>query len=227
MKQTANTTTELVLILDRSGSMAGLESDTVGGFNAMLDKQRDGEGTCFVTTVLFDHLLETLHDRIPLEQVKPLTEKEYTVRGCTALLDAVGTTVSHIRDIHRYIRPEDVPQKTLVIITTDGLENASHQYTAAQIKALIESQKKQGWEFLFLGANIDAVETADTIGIQADRAVEFVCDRQGTAINYQALGAAVAQVRQCRSLTDSWKAPIEQDRVSRKTVSRKKIFSKQ
>ena len=161
--------TELVFILDRSGSMQGLESDTIGGFNAMLEKQKKQPGEAFVSTVLFDDETQVLHDRLRLNKVKPITEKDYYVRGCTALLDAVGGAIHHIGNIHKYARPEDVPAHTLFVITTDGMENASRRYAARQVKEMIRRQKeKYGWEFLFLGANIDAVETAGRLGICPD-----------------------------------------------------------
>ena len=163
--------TELVFILDRSGSMQGLEKDTIGGFNAMLEKQKKEPGEALVSTVLFDDRIEVLHDRVKLGEVRPITEKEYCVRGCTALLDAVGGAIRHIGNIHKYARPEDVPERTLFVITTDGMENASRRYTADKVRRMIEHEKeKYGWEFLFLGANIDAVETAGSLGIAPDRA---------------------------------------------------------
>ena len=166
-KALQNDLTELVFILDRSGSMAGLESDTIGGFNAMLEKQKKQEGRALVTTVLFDNESRTLHDRIPLERMEPMTDRDYTVGGCTALLDAIGQTIRHIADIHKYARPEDVPAHTVFVITTDGMENASKHFDAAQVRAMVEREKEEyGWEFLFLGANIDALEVADSIGIR-------------------------------------------------------------
>ena len=167
-----NNMTELVFILDRSGSMAGLESDTIGGFNALIDKQRQQAGECFVSTVLFDNVSEVLHDRVRLSEIKKMTSDEYTVRGCTALIDAIGGAIRHIGNIHKYARPEDVPEHTMFVITTDGLENASHIYTSDEVKKMVERQKKKyGWEFLFIGANIDSVETGKHFGIGADRAV--------------------------------------------------------
>ncbi len=153
-KKLNNNITEIVFILDRSGSMSGLEKDTIGGFNAMIEKQKKQDGKAYVSTVLFDHESVVLHDRLPLEQIKPMTEDDYTVRGCTALLDAIGGAVKHIGNIHRYARPEDVPEHTMFVITTDGLENASRKYNSRDIKRLIESKKEEGWEFLFIGANI-------------------------------------------------------------------------
>lgn len=210
-----NNTTELVFILDRSGSMAGLESDTIGGFNAMLDKQKQQGGDAFVTTVLFDHEITTLHDRVPLADVKPLTDRDYTVRGCTALLDAIGQTVRHIRDVHRYIRPEDVPENTVFVITTDGLENASREFSADAVRNLIAQQKERGWEFLFLGANIDAVQTAATFGIAPERAVKYHADRKGTRTVFHAVAEAVSGMRASRSISDRWSAEITEDFNSR------------
>lgn len=172
--------TELVFILDRSGSMQGLEKDTIGGFNAMLEKQKKEPGEALVSTVLFDDRIEMLHDRVKLGEVRPITEKEYCVRGCTALLDAVGGAIRHIGNIHKYARPEDVPERTLFVITTDGMENASRRYTADKVRRMIEHEKeKYGWEFLFLGANIDAVETAGSLGIAPGPGRELPLRRRG------------------------------------------------
>ncbi len=212
-----NNLTELVFILDRSGSMAGLESDTIGGFNSMLAKQKKEEGACFVSTVLFDHESEVLHDRLKLEDVRPMEEEDYTVRGTTALLDAVGGAIKHIGNIHKYARPEDVPAHTIFVITTDGMENASHHYTADQVKGMIEEKKtKNGWEFLFLGANIDAIQAAGKIGIAPERAVNFHSDSVGTAVNYEAVSNAIGGVRCGRRMTASWKTSIEEDFRKRK-----------
>lgn len=210
--------TEVVFILDRSGSMGGLEKDTIGGFNAMLEKQKKAEGEAYISTVLFDNLSEVIHDRLNVKEVAPLTEKDYYVRGCTALLDAVGGAIRHISLIHKYARPEDVPEHTIFIITTDGMENASHSFTSDEVKTMIEKKKAQnGWEFLFLGANIDAVETAGRIGISEDRAVNFNCDEQGTQLNYETVCAAVSSVRANVPLSRHWKAPIERDHKTRKS----------
>ena len=204
--------TELVFILDRSGSMAGLETDTIGGFNAMIEKQKKEAGEALVTTVLFDNESVTVHDRIPLQEVPPLTEKEYFTRGCTALLDAVGGTIRHIANIHRYIRREDVPERTLFVITTDGYENASRYYDYDKVRRLIEHEKtKFGWEFLFLGANIDAAAEAKRFGIAADRAADYKCDTAGTALNYEVIGEAVGAVRGARPLAANWKRRIDED----------------
>lgn len=210
--------TEVVFILDRSGSMGGLEKDTIGGFNSMLEKQKKAEGEAYITTVLFDNLTEVIHDRLDVREVKPITEKEYYVRGCTALLDAVGSAIRHIGLIQKYARAEDVPEHTIFIITTDGMENASQTYTSEQVKAMIEEKKESsGWEFLFLGANIDAVETAGRIGITSDRAVDYTCDEVGTALNFEAMSDAICEVRAARPLGASWKSAIEKDHKTRKS----------
>ena len=206
--------TELVFILDRSGSMAGLESDTIGGFNGMLEKQRREPGAALVSTVLFDNVSQVLHDRVPLEKVAPLTDRDYTVRGCTALLDAIGGAIHHIGNIHKYARPEDVPEHTLFIITTDGMENASRRYDYARVKQMIQRQKERyGWEFLFLGANIDAAREAARFGIAPDMAVRYQCDSVGTALNYEVISEAVSAVRACPNvaLSSDWKDRIEED----------------
>ncbi len=205
--------TEIVFILDRSGSMRGLETDTIGGFNSMLDKQRKEEGEALVSTVLFDHVSEVLHDRVPLDKVPAMTEDDYFVRGNTALLDAVGSSLHHIGNVHKYAREEDRPEKTIFIITTDGMENSSHSYTCAKVKKMIERQKKKyGWEFLFLGANMDAVKTAGRIGISEDRAATYLCDEEGTALNYEAMGKAISYMRCCEAPMDAgWKKSIEKD----------------
>ena len=191
-----NNFTELVMILDRSGSMAGLESDTIGGFNAMLEKQKRLEGKCCVTTVLFDSARLILHDRLPLAQVRPMTREDYCVGGCTALLDAVGSTIRHIEEIHRYARPEDVPAHTLFVITTDGMENASREFSADAVRRMIEQKKEErGWEFVFLGANIDAVTTAARIGIGKDRAVNYRNDGAGVTENFETICKLSTSVR--------------------------------
>ena len=209
---TNNNITELVFILDRSGSMSGLESDTIGGFNSMIEKQKKEEGEAWVSTVLFDHESVVLHDRVKLADVPRMTSRDYSVRGSTALLDAIGGAIHHIGNIHKYARPEDVPAHTLFVITTDGMENASRRYDSDQVKAMVQRQKdKYGWEFLFLGANIDAVETARHFGIDEDRAVTYRSDAAGTALNYEAVSDAVSSVRSCRKLSRDWKASIEAD----------------
>ena len=204
--------TELVFILDRSGSMAGLEKDTIGGFNAMIEQQKTEAGEAYISTVLFDNYSEVIHDRVALSDVPKLTEKEYYVRGCTALLDAVGGAIHHIGNVHKYARKEDVPEKTMFIITTDGYENASKRYDYDKVRKMIERQKeKYGWEFLFLGANIDAAAEAKRFGISADRAVNYKCDEEGTALNYEVISEAVSSVRACRPLGTKWKARIDKD----------------
>ena len=210
--------TELVMILDRSGSMGGLESDTIGGYNSMLKKQREAEGEVLVSTVLFDDRSEVIYDRVPLEKMPLMTEKEYYVRGCTALLDAVGGAVRHIGNVHKYAREEDRPEKTIFVITTDGLENASREYTPERVKKMIEQQKeKYGWEFIFLGANIDAVETAGRIGISEDRTANFHSDSRGTALNYEVLADAVCEMRSCAApISADWKKRIDEDYKNRR-----------
>ena len=204
--------TELVFILDRSGSMSGLERDTIGGFNSMIEKQKKEAGKAVVSTVLFDNESVVIHDRLPLERVPRMTEREYYTRGCTALLDAVGGAIHHIGNVHKYARKEDVPKKTLFIITTDGYENASKHYTYEKVRRMIERQKeKYGWEFLFLGANIDAAAEAKRFGISADRAVTYKCDEDGTALNYEVISDAVCSVRACRPLAADWKKRIDED----------------
>ena len=204
--------TELVFILDRSGSMAGLESDTIGGFNSMIEKQRKEEGECYVSTIIFDNFSDVLHDRVKLSEIKPMTDREYTVRGCTALIDALGGAIHHIGNVHRYARPEDVPAHTMFIITTDGMENASRKYTSERVKQMIKRQKERYvWEFLFIGANIDAVETVARYGIDRDRAVNYNADRKGTNVVYESVSRAVCQVRSCKGLSDDWSAEIDED----------------
>ena len=207
-----NNITELVFILDRSGSMAGLESDTIGGFNSMIEKQKKQDGDCYVSTVLFDDESEFLHDRVKLTDIPKMTDNDYTVRGCTALIDAIGGAIHHIGNIHKYARPEDVPEHTMFVITTDGQENASHRYTSDQVKNMIERQKeKYGWEFLFIGANIDAVETARRYGIDEDRAVNYTADGEGTHILYESIAKAVCNVRASAPLGADWSEEINAD----------------
>ncbi|SDM59293.1 vWA domain-containing protein [Lachnospira pectinoschiza] len=211
--------TEIVFILDRSGSMSGLESDTIGGFNSMIAKQQKEEGEAIVSTVLFDDETDVIHDRVAIGEVKKLTEEDYYVRGCTALLDAVGGAIHHIGNVHKYAREEDRPAKTLFVITTDGLENASRHYSFKDVKRLIKrQQEKYNWEFIFLGANIDAIEVAGNMGISKDRAANYNCDELGTALNYQVLEAAVTRVRKCKAADmamtfagGAWKADIDCD----------------
>ena len=207
-----NNLTELVFILDRSGSMAGLESDTIGGFNSMIEKQKKQDGDCYVSTVLFDHESEVLHDRVKLCDVPKMTDKEYTVRGCTALIDAIGGAIHHIGNIHKYARPEDVPEHTMFVITTDGMENASRRYSSEQVKKMIERQKEtRGWEFLFIGANIDAVQTAARYGIDRDRAVNYRADGEGTRVLYDTVAEAVCHVRAAKPLAADWGKAIDVD----------------
>lgn len=212
-----NELTELVFILDRSGSMAGLESDTVGGFNAMIQKQKKQDGDCYVSTVLFDDRSKVIHDRVKLSHIKPMTEDDYTVGGSTALIDALGDAIHHIGNIHKYARPEDVPEHTVFVITTDGMENASRRYTSDKVKAMIEHEKeKYGWEFLFIGANIDAVETAKMYGIAEDRAVNYRADKAGTRVLYETVSDAVGCVRASAPLATNWSADIEKDNKRRR-----------
>lgn len=217
MKKTnKNNITELVFILDRSGSMAGLESDTIGGFNAMIEKQKKQDGDCYVSTILFDDESEVLHDRVKLGDIHKMTDNDYTVRGCTALIDAIGGAIHHIGNIHKYARPEDVPEHTMFVITTDGQENASHKYTSEQVKKMIEHRReKYGWEFLFIGANIDAVETAARYGIDKDRAVNYNADGRGTQILYETVAKAVYNVRASAPLSADWSEDINADYQSR------------
>ena len=194
--------TELVFILDRSGSMSGLEADTIGGFNSLIAKQKKEEGTALISTVLFDDQTEVLYDRISLDRIEPMNDRQYYVRGCTALLDALGGAIHHIGNVHKYAREEDRPEKTIFIITTDGMENSSHRYTYDKVKKMVERQRdRYGWEFLFLGANIDAIEVAGRFGVQANRAVNYECDSEGTQLNYEVLSKAVSRVRTCAAPT--------------------------
>ena len=204
--------TEIVFILDRSGSMAGLEDDTIGGFNGMIEKQKQEQGDAYVSTILFDNDCEVVHDRVDIQKVPPMTRKEYYVRGCTALLDAVGKAIHHIGNVHKYAREEDRPEKTLFIITTDGMENASREYTYDRVRRMIEYEKeKYGWEFLFLGANIDATSEAARFGISEDRAANYHADREGTAVVYEAMSEAVCSVRSCRPMSADWKRRVDED----------------
>lgn len=203
--------TEMVFILDRSGSMAGLEADTIGGYNSMLEKQKTLEGEALVSTVLFDHESTVICDRRHLTEVPEMTEEEYYVRGCTALLDAVGGAIHHIGNVHKYARDEDRPEKTVFVITTDGMENASKIYTYSKVQSMIKRQtEKYGWEFLFLGANIDAKAEAKRFGIDENRAVKYHSDKKGTALNYKVVGQALSELR-CRSaISDDWAEEIEE-----------------
>ncbi|MBR2549592.1 MAG: hypothetical protein IKE92_06145 [Clostridiales bacterium] len=195
--------TEIVFILDRSGSMAGLEPDTIGGYNSMIEKQKNEEGEALISTVLFDNETEVLHDRVPIGKISPITEKEYFVRGSTALLDAVGGAIHHIANIHKYAREEDVPEKTLFIITTDGMENSSREYSYDKVKKMVEKRKeKDHWEFIFMGANIDAVSVANKFGVDRSRAVRYECDGAGTALNYKVMSKMVSCARACGSAAE-------------------------
>ena len=208
--------TELVFILDESGSMSGMEADTIGGFNSMIDKQRREAGTAYVSTVAFSNESRVIHDRVRLDEVAPLTRRDYTPGGCTALLDALGGAIHHIGNVHKYARPEDVPEHTIFVITTDGMENASHRYSKAEVKAMVERQKeKYGWEFLFLGANIDAISAAEDIGIRRDRSVKYVQDTAGMELNYRVVGDTLCRMRMSQPVAADWKAEIEADEKAR------------
>ena len=207
-----NDLTELVFILDRSGSMHGMESDTIGGFNAMIEKQKKLSGRAYVSTVLFDHETTILHDRVELHQIRPMTERDYIPRGCTALLDALGGAIHHMGNVHKYARKDDIPEHTVFVIITDGKENASRRYTADRVRQMVENEKrKYGWEFLFLGANMDAIHTANHFGIEEDRAVTYRGDREGTKLNYEAIHDAVTGVRCADEIPQTWKTRIEED----------------
>ena len=210
--------TEMVFILDRSGSMAGLEADTIGGFNAMIEKQKKQEGEALVSVVLFSDHSRVISDRTDLRRVEPMTDRQYFVGGSTALIDALGDAIHHIGNVHKYAREEDRPEHTIFVITTDGMENASRRYTADEVRAMVERQKERyGWEFLFLGANIDAVETAARFGIGEDRSVNFHNDSRGIELNYAAVGKAMCELRSCAPLSSDWKEEIEEDFRSRKS----------
>ena len=212
MKEKKNNITELVFIIDRSGSMFKLVNDTIGGFNSMIEKQKKQDGECYVSTVLFNDSTKVLHDRVRLENVSEMTGVDYTVGGCTALIDAIGGAIHHIGNIHKYAREEDIPAHTMFVIMTDGYENASRRYDYETVRRMIERQKtRYGWEFLFLGANIDAAREAARFGIHADRAVSYKCDSAGTALNYEVIGEAVCSVRADRPLCADWKRRIDED----------------
>ena len=214
-----NNITELVFILDRSGSMAGFEADTIGGFNSTIEKQRRQEGKVYVSTVLFD---KVIHDRADISEVKPMTEEDYNVRGCTALLDAVGGAIHHIGNVHKYARPEDVPEHTIFIITTDGMENASHNYSRSRVREMIKRQnEKYGWEFIFLAANIDAEDTAEEIGIRRERAVNYTQDEEGVKATYAVMCEAISSVRECKGLDrGEWRKKLDEDNERRKKEKR-------
>ena len=212
--------TELVFILDRSGSMHGLEKDTIGGFNGMIERQKKEKGEALVSTVFFSDESAVIHDRVDIGKVEPLTARQYSVGGCTALIDAIGGAIHHIGNVHKYAREEDVPEHTVFVITTDGMENASYRYSSGQVKDMVQRQKeKYGWEFLFLGANIDAVETAARFGIGEDRAVTFINDAKGQQLNYQVVSETVKCLRSSTPVGRQWKAAIEQDFKARKPNS--------
>ena len=212
-----NNITELVFILDRSGSMAGFEADTIGGFNSTIEKQKKQDGKVYVSTVLFDNVSEVIHDRVDIFDIKPMTDADYEVRGCTALLDAVGGAIHHIGNVHKYARPEDVPEHTVFIITTDGMENASHNYTRSRVREMIKRQtEKYGWEFIFLASNIDAEETAEDIGIRRERAVNYTQDREGVEATYAVMCDAITSVRKSKGLDEcAWREKLDKDNKRR------------
>ena len=205
--------TEIVFILDKSGSMSGMEVDTVGGFNSTIERQMEEQGMAYISTVLFNNRSEVIHDRVPISDIKPMTISDYRVGGSTALLDAIGNAIHHIGNIHKYARKEDVPERTLFIITTDGMENASREYTSKTVKEMIERQrKKYGWEFIFMAANIDAVETAENIGIKRERAVNYHQDKRGTEVSFEAIEEAILSVRKGCSLdNERWRLAVDKD----------------
>lgn len=216
--------TEIVYILDRSGSMGGLESDTIGGFNSMMKKQKETGEEALVSTVLFDDACEVLHDRVPIDKIAAMTAEQYYVRGCTALLDAVGGAIHHIGNVHKYARAEDRPEKTIFVITTDGMENASRRYSYDQVQSMVKrQQKKYGWEFIFIGANIDAYAEARKFGIRKERAVNYVHDDIGTVAVYEGVSEAVCYAMKAPSAADmeeslnknGWEAPILADYLKR------------
>lgn len=211
-----NNITELVFIIDRSGSMSGLESDTIGGFNSLVKKQKKEDGQCYVSTVLFSDRSKVIHDRVSISDIKEMTEDDYCPNGCTALIDAIGGAIKHISSVHRYIRPEDVPEHTMFVITTDGLENSSHNYSSKEVKKMVREKEKEGWEFLFIGANIDSVETAQSFGISSDRAVNYNADSKGTEILYESVCAQVSNVRKNKSVSADWSRSINDDFNKRK-----------
>lgn len=211
-----NNLTELVFILDKSGSMAGLESDTIGGYNSMLKKQQLEPGEAIVTTVLFDDDYELLHDRINIKGIRPITEQDYFVGGCTALLDAIGKTIHKIGNAQRHTSEAERAAKVMFVITTDGMENASKEYSYAKIRTMVErQQQKYGWEFIFLGANIDAFDTARDIGIKPDMTANYHADSIGTQVNFMAVSEAISEIRAQGSIKKNWKAKIDEDYKSR------------
>ena len=211
-----NNLTEIVCILDCSGSMAGLEEDTIGGFNAMVEKQKKEPGEALLSAVLFSDSSRVLYDRVDVKKVEPMTDRQYMAGGCTALLDAIGGAVHHIANVHKYAREEDRPAKTIFVITTDGMENASRQYSYDKVQRMVKhEQEKYGWEFLFLGANMDAISAARSFGIRSDRAVRYASDRAGTRLNYSVVGQTIARFRCEDEISADWSAPIEADFRSR------------
>lgn len=215
--------TEIVFILDRSGSMGGLENDTIGGFNSMIDKQREEDGEAIITTVLFDDKMKMVHDRVPISNIKKMTRKDYYVQGCTALLDALGKTIKYINTKQKEMPDDERPEKTMFIITTDGAENSSREFDFATIKKMVtKKQNKKNWEFLFIGANIDAIGAASSIGIKANRSVNYIADAKGTAVTYACLSKAVSQMRTAPSvecvdaMLEGWNESIKADEASRK-----------
>ena len=211
-----NETVEIVFILDKSGSMAGLESDTVGGFNSMIERQRKEGAHAIVSTVLFDTDRTVLHDRVPLEKVAPMTESEYFVGGCTALYDAIGSAIGNVSTAHRYAREEDVPGRTMFIITTDGMENASREYGREALKKLIEKKREEGWEFIFLAANVDAECAAEEVGISRERAVKYTADGTGTQKVFRAMSKAISAVRTSRPMKAEWREELDEDLKNRR-----------
>ncbi|MBR4598811.1 MAG: VWA domain-containing protein [Treponema sp.] len=214
--------TEIVFILDKSGSMGGLEADTIGGYNSFLEKQKKVEGEAYVSTVLFSDYSSVIHDRVPIEKVEPMTEKEYSVGGSTALLDAIGGAIHHIGNVHKYAREEDRPEHTIFVITTDGQENSSNEYSYEKLKKMItRQQEKYGWEFIFLGANMDAIGEAGRLGIRADRAVRYECDKEGTALNFSVLSEAVGKMRMCAPVAEDWSEKITEHYNKKNKKNRK------
>ena len=209
--------TEMVFILDRSGSMSGKEADTIGGFNSLIEKQKNEDGECLVSVVLFDHEMDVLYDRVSIKDMPAMTEREYFTRGSTALLDAMGGAIHHIGNVHKYAREEDRPAKTIFVITTDGLENASRIYSADKVRSMVKhEQDKYGWEFLFLGANIDAVETARAYGLREGHAVRFHNDKRGIDLNYTVVSETVAKFRKGTAIEEDWCKEIDRDYKGRK-----------
>lgn len=204
--------TEIVFVLDKSGSMSNLASDTIGGFNSLIEQQKQEDGEALVSTVLFNNCSRVIHDRVPIEEVEKLTSRDYVPSGSTALLDAVGDAISHIGNVHKYARSEDVPEKTLFVITTDGMENASRRYTLDEVKRKIERQREMyGWEFIFLGANIDAAQTASSMGISDEQAVNYVPDKAGTKVLYESVSKAIVETRKVKSLSKAWQNDLKKD----------------